>query len=456
LDRRDIIGGVDHHNLKSKIRVEKQRLVILGGGESGVGAALLAQQEGFQVFLSDRGVIAPSYKKELEENGIPYEEGQHTEALIWTAKEVIKSPGIPDSIPLLQAIRKRGIPIIGEIEFASRYVKGKVIGITGSNGKTTTTRLLHHILSTIGLAVDMGGNVGESFARNLTIRQADWHVLELSSFQLDNIQEFRPDIGLLLNISPDHLDRYDSKMENYVAAKFNLLKNMSEDQLFLYNSENDWITQTLKTEITKAQLRAINSKYIVEGHLNVGDLNFEIKNPALRGKHNAMNALFAVTVALELGADQNRIQSALGSFENEAHRMELLEAVNGISFINDSKATNVDATFYALEAMDQPIIWVAGGQDKGNDYEVLAPLVKSKVKALVCLGVENSALRIAFFDLLKGAFLETQSASEAVKNAMELASPGDVILFSPACASFDLFKNYKDRGDQFRAAVQKL
>lgn len=428
-------------------------IIVLGGGESGVGAARLAHRKGMKVMVSDRGTIRPEYKRELEEYGIPYEEGRHSEPLIYRAREVIKSPGIPDQVPLIRNLRERGIPVIGEIEFAYRYSRAKLIGITGTNGKTTTTRLTHHLLQSGGLDADLGGNVGTSFARNLLEREAAIQVLELSSFQLDNIVDFKADIGLLLNISPDHLDRYDYRMERYVAAKFNLLRNMGPEDLFLYNSDNEWITGHLKKDSTTAQLRAINSKYIVDGRLEAGGLNFDINNPALRGQHNAMNACFAVEVARELGLGREAIQAGLDSFRNEAHRMELVASVAGVAFINDSKATNVDAAYYALEAMDSPVIWIAGGQDKGNDYAPLKPLVAQKVRALICLGKDNEVLKRAFQDQVQGPIVEVLSAAEAVQQARRLARPGDTVLLSPACASFDLFKNYQDRGDQFKAAV---
>lgn len=428
-------------------------IVVLGAGESGVGAAILAKQKGHQVFVSDFGKIQAAYQAELKQQDIPYEEGQHDQARIKQADLVIKSPGIPDKVPLVIELKKLGIPVISEIEFAYSYATGKIIGITGTNGKTTTTRLTYHLLKEGGLDVAIGGNVGVSFARNLSEGPNAYHVLELSSFQLDGIDQFRPDIAMLLNISPDHLDRYEYKMDLYIASKFRITKNQTVANELLYFEEDKNIVTKLNELDIKARQRAINSKYFVEGHLVMGDLNFNLKNTALKGKHNALNAAFAIQTALILGLKPELIQNALESFQNDPHRMELVTTIEDVQYINDSKATNVEAAYYALEAMDRPIIWIAGGQDKGNDYSSLVPLAKERVKKLICLGLDNEKLKATFGNIVKGPLVEAHSISEALSLAQASAKAGDVVLLSPACASFDLFKNYIDRGDQFRSAV---
>ncbi|MEO0338341.1 MAG: UDP-N-acetylmuramoyl-L-alanine--D-glutamate ligase [Bacteroidota bacterium] len=433
-----------------------KELVVLGAGESGVGAALLAKKEGFEVFVSDRGIIKDKYKEELADKGIPYEECQHDESRILKALEVIKSPGIPDKVPLIKRLKKAGISVIGEIEFASRYTDAKVVGITGSNGKTTTTLLTYHLLKTAGLEVALGGNIGVSFARNVAFNNRSLHVLELSSFQLDGTQAFRPDIAMILNISPDHLDRYDYKMENYIASKFLITQNLTKSDWFLFNEEDSNITQNIEQLTIDAQKKAINSKYCIEGHLFVGGLNFEIRNTALQGQHNAMNALFALETAMLLGADPKQLQEGLDTFRNDPHRMEEVAIIDEVRFINDSKATNVDATFYALDAIKENIIWIVGGTDKGNDYQPLLSVVEEKVKVMICMGVDNQKLINTFSSLVKGSTQEVKSAKEAVNEAFALAQKGDTILLSPACASFDLFKNYIDRGEQFKTAVLDL
>lgn len=431
-------------------------LVVLGAGESGVGAALLAKKLGFQVFVSDYGQIKDHFQEELKANGIPYEEGQHDKERIFQANEVVKSPGIPDKVPLVVELKKRGIPVISEIEFAGRYTHSKIIGITGTNGKTTTTRLTYHLLKEAGLDVAIGGNVGVSFSRNVLEQDCEWQVLELSSFQLDGIQDFCPDIALLLNITPDHLDRYDYKLENYIDSKFRIAMNQTAANELLYNEEDENISNKLDEMDLSVPLKAINSKYFVDGRLILGDLTFDLRNTVLLGRHNAMNAQFAIQVALELGIQPEKIQAALESFRNDPHRMEWVATIDGVRFINDSKATNVDAAFYALEAMERPLIWLAGGQDKGNDYEVLKPFVTEKVVQLICVGIDNQPLKEAFGSSLGKAIFETQEIREAVAFAKKSAKPGTTVLLSPACASFDLFKNYIDRGDQFKAAVKSL
>lgn len=428
-------------------------IVVLGAGESGVGAAILAKQKGHQVFVSDLGKIQAAYQAELKQHDIPYEESQHDQARIKQADLVIKSPGIPDKVPLVTELKKLGIPVVSEIEFAYSFATGKIIGITGTNGKTTTTRLTYHLLKEGGLDVAIGGNVGVSFARNLSKGPSAYHVLELSSFQLDGIDQFRPDIAMLLNISPDHLDRYEYKMDLYIASKFRITKNQTVANELLYFEEDKNIVTKLNELDIKARQRAINSKYFVEGHLIMGDLNFNLKNTALKGKHNALNAAFAIQTALILDVTPELIQSALESFQNDPHRMELVATIEDVQYINDSKATNVEAAYYALEAMDRPIIWIAGGQDKGNDYTTLLPLARKHVKKLICLGLDNEKLKATFGDLVQAPIEEAHSILEALSLAQASAKAGDVVLLSPACASFDLFKNYVDRGDQFRSAV---
>ncbi len=432
-----------------------QRIVILGAGESGVGAALLARREGCEVFVSDRGAIAAAFKQELIDNDIPYEEGQHTEERIFSADEVIKSPGIPDRVPLIQKLESKGIPVISEIEFAGRYTDAFLVGITGTNGKTTTTRLTYHLLHTAGLDVGVGGNIGVSFARLLTRPRRRCYVLELSSFQLDGIRDFRPQLAMLLNITPDHLDRYAYRMENYVASKFRITRNQKPDDWFLYNAENEAITGYLRQHEVIARRAPIDSSMIVDQQLRVAGETYELANTALRGRHNALNALFAVRTARLLVADPDAIQRGLETIVPVAHRLEPVGVVDGVTFLNDSKATNVDAVFYALEAMRGPTVWIAGGQDKGNEYEPLLPLVRRCVKAIVCLGKDNRKI-IEAFRRATPVIEETNTAESAVRIARRLAEPGDTVLLSPACASFDLFRNYEDRGDQFRQAVERL
>ncbi|MCI5080055.1 MAG: UDP-N-acetylmuramoyl-L-alanine--D-glutamate ligase [Saprospiraceae bacterium] len=432
----------------------QEKVVVLGAGESGVGAAILAQQKGFDVFVSDKGKIKAAFKAELENKGIPYEEGLHTEDRIFDAKEVIKSPGIPDKVPLIQALRGKGIPVISEIEFAARYTNAQLIGITGSNGKTTTSLLTYHLLKTAGLEVDIAGNVGYSFARKVALGPMKRYVLELSSFQLDGIRQFRSDISLLLNITPDHLDRYEYKMENYIASKFRIVMNQTASDVFVYFEDDPNITGKMASMTILPKGRAISLSQIQEDVITLGVHTFDLSNTRLRGKHNALNALFAVQVAKELGLSDEDIRKGLSTFVNVAHRLEVVTEKEGIEYINDSKATNVDAAYYALEAMKRPIVWIAGGTDKGNDYSPLMSLVKDRVKAIVMMGKDNSKLIEVFKD--SKPWQEAGSAQEAVQKAQAFAKSGDVILLSPACASFDLFNNYEDRGEQFKQAVFQL
>lgn len=428
------------------------KIAILGAGESGVGAALLAAKKGAEVWVSDKGKIADHYKDELIEHGLPYEEGQHTWEKITQADLVIKSPGIPDKVALIQALVAKGIPVISEIEWASRYTSSPIIGITGSNGKTTTTTLLNHLLITAGLEVGMAGNVGKSFARQLVEAPKSLYVLELSSFQLDGINTFKPKLALLLNITADHLDRYDYQLENYIRSKFRISLNQAKGDQFLFFQE-DPNTLTFLSLVPKGVEQKGISKAMIHSRMLVANgSSFDLSNTQLRGAHNALNALFAIHAAQYLEVSTTAIQAGLESFQAVQHRLESVATIAEVEYINDSKATNVDAVFYALQAMERPIIWVVGGVDKGNDYEPLLQLVKDKVKAIVCLGIDNQKIIDAFGDfgiLIK----ETQDAAKAVQVSRDLSVPGDVVLLSPACASFDLFKNYLDRGDQFRKAV---
>ncbi|GAB3705355.1 UDP-N-acetylmuramoyl-L-alanine--D-glutamate ligase [Spirosoma flavus] len=442
-----------------------KQLVILGGGESGVGAALLAQAKGFSVFLSDKGALKESYRTTLEKAGIPFEEGTHTEARILSADEVIKSPGIPEKAPLIQQLRAQNTPVISEIEFAARYTKAKLIGITGSNGKTTTTLLIYHLLKTAGLNVGLAGNVGDSFAEQVIADTFDYYVLELSSFQLDDMYDVHLDVRVLLNITPDHLDRYGYNFQNYIDSKFRILQNARSDDTFIYFAESQPIQNELaKRSIVVNRLPvSLQSPVMPGGYIQDGKLiaqrnghSFAVAqaDTPLRGPHNAINMLSAILVAQTLGVTNEAIMAGLTSFHNAAHRLEPAGTIAGIQFINDSKATNVDSVFYALSSMETPTIWIAGGQDKGNDYTQLDDVVSQKVKALICLGVNNHKL-IEHFGRKIAQIFETQQVDEAIAKGLEWGESGDVVLLSPACASFDLFKNYEDRGNQFKEAVRK-
>ena len=432
-----------------------ERLVILGGGASGIGAAKLAAKKGIQVFLSDAGKLQDKQKEILEQLRIPYEEGGHTWETILTASEVVKSPGIPDDTPLIRALNDRGIPVISEVEFAARYTNGKIIGITGSNGKTTTTLLTWHLLKAGGLDAGLAGNVGIAFAEAVAEQDHEWWVLELSSFQLDNIQHLKPTIAMLLNITPDHLDRYDHDIRRYGAAKMRIGMNQQANDLFLYRKGDPRTAELLEEYAGQGRMEPMPDKPANgSGQIEMLNERFDLRAGSLRGLHNWQNAAFAIRAALETGIAPERIQSGLTSFRNAPHRLERVGTSRGIEFINDSKATNVDAVWFALDAMEKPVIWIAGGTDKGNDYEPINGLVRDKVKALICMGVDNEKLKTHFHYLPR--IRECRSATMAVELALEEASPGDVVLLSPACASFDLFKNYEDRGDQFRDAVEKM
>lgn len=443
-----------------------KRIVILGGGESGAGAAVLAQTKGFDVFLSDMGTIKPQYKEWLEKYQVPWEEGKHTEELILNADEVIKSPGIPDKAPMVYKIRTKGIPIVSEIEFAARYTTAKKVCITGSNGKTTTTSLIYHMMQKAGLNVGLAGNIGSSFAFQVATCNFDYYVIELSSFQLDGVYDFKADIAILLNITPDHLDRYDYKMQNYVESKFRITRNLSEDDCFIFCSDDAVTVEQLKRIVLRAQqlpfsqqMKINQAAWVENEHIyvnyNDSDFSMSIQELSLKGKHNIYNSMAAGIAGHVLNIRKEVIRESLSDFQGVEHRLEPVLKIRGVQYINDSKATNVNSTWYALESMDTPVVWIAGGIDKGNDYSELMDLVKQKVKAIVCLGVDNSKIHAAFDGVVE-LILDTSSAEEAVQQAYRLANPGDTVLLSPACASFDLFENYEDRGRKFKAAVRDL
>lgn len=446
----------------------KKRIVVLGGGESGAGAAVLAKVKGFDVFLSDRGKIAAEHAALLKKWEIPFEEGHHTEELILNADEIVKSPGIPTSAPMIQKIMERGIHIISEIEFAGRYDSAKKICITGSNGKTTTTSLIYYLLKEAGLNVGLGGNIGKSYAYQVATEHFDYYVLEISSFQLDNCYEFRPDIAIITNITPDHLDRYGYEMENYVKAKFRITRNLRPEDCFIFDSDdaitinhlNKIVTEAKKlpfTQETKVEQGAYldNDKIVVKYEDDECDIF--LKELSLGGKHNVYNSMAAALAAKATGIDNEIIRNSLETFAPIEHRLEPVLSVGGVLYINDSKATNVDAAWYALECQQRPVVWIVGGTDKGNDYNVLKDLVKEKVKAIVCMGIDNHKFHEAFEDIVgKDKIKDTLSAEEAVKTAAAFATDGDVVLLSPCCASFDLFTCYEDRGEKFKAAVKNL
>jgi len=441
-------------------------IVILGAGESGVGAAYLAQQQGYDVFVSDFGAIAEDYKKQLEDFKIRFEENKHTEEEILDAIEVIKSPGIPDKAPIIKKIKEKDIAVISEIEFAGRYTDAKIIGITGSNGKTTTTSLTYHILKNAGLNVGLAGNIGKSFAYQVATEKFDLYVLELSSFMLDDMYSFKADIGVLLNITPDHLDRYDYKMENYVASKFRITQNQTTNDYFIYCADDPETIKGMTGRNFNAQQLPFSIQKKVEPGayleqdnivINTHQQHFQmsITELALQGKHNIYNSMASGIVAKVLELRNPIIRESMGNFKSIEHRLESVGKISGISFINDSKATNVNSTWYALESMTSDVILILGGVDKGNDYGMLKSLVRQKVKAIVCLGKDNKRIHDAFEDDVE-LIVNTSSAQEAAQVAYHLATKGDTVLLSPACASFDLFKNYEDRGRQFKQAVKEL
>lgn len=442
-----------------------QHIVILGAAESGIGAAILAVSKGFSVFVSEGRSLSDETRSFLSSENIPFEENGHSIDRILEATLVIKSPGIPGDIPLVKTITERGIPVISEIEFARPFSKGKTICITGSNGKTTTTLWIYHILRKAGKDVALAGNVGTSYAKQVAQNDADWFVLELSSFQLDDMHEFKADIAVMTNISPDHLDRYNYEMERYIAAKFRILQNMDEGCYFVYNADDEAVVSALNRSSTKAVLApfSLSTPQEFGGFIQNENLIIHIKTTttmsihelALKGKHNAQNALAAGIAARLLEIRPELVRESLTDFENVEHRLEFVAKVNGVEFINDSKATNINAAWYALESMDKPTVWIVGGVDKGNDYSELSALVKAKVKAIVCLGIDNQKIIEAFSSEI-GHIVETKSAKEAVEVAFRLAGKESTVLLSPACASFDLFSNYEDRGTQFKKAVRNL
>ena len=444
------------------------RTVILGGAESGVGAAVLAKVKGFDVFLSDNGEIKPEYKKTLDKWGINYEEGGHTEEKILSADEVIKSPGIPSSVPIIKKLEALHTPIISEIEFASRYDNSKKICITGSNGKTTTTSLIYYLFKQAGLDVGLGGNIGKSYAFQVATEKHDYYVLEISSFQLDGCYDFRPDIAIITNITPDHLDRYDYNMENYVRAKFRITRNLRPQDCFIFDSDDQITIGHLDQILIQAkQLPYTQEKKVSQGAYLDSDkivLEYEqdeteiyLNELALGGKHNIYNSMAAALAAKASGVSNSVIKEALRSFSPIEHRLEPVLSIKDVLYINDSKATNVDSAWYALECQTKPVVWIVGGKDKGNDYSVLDELVRKKVKAIVCLGLHNERIHEAFEGIVgKENMVDTDSAEKAVRAAAGLAQAGDVVLLSPCCASFDLFKSYEDRGEQFKEAVRNL
>ena len=442
------------------------RIVVLGGAESGVGAAVLAKVKGHEVFLSDKGKIKDEYVETLKKWDIPFEEGRHTEELILSADEVVKSPGIPGTVPMVQKLRALGTHIVSEIEFASRYDPAKKICITGSNGKTTTTSLIYYLLQNAGLNVGLGGNIGKSYAYQVATEHFDYYVLEISSFQLDDVYDFKPDIAIITNITPDHLDRYDHKMENYVAAKFNITKNLTRDDCFIFDSDDDITIGHLDNIILRCKMLPFSQEKEVEQGAFLRDdkivLRYEeeetdlyLQELALGGKHNIYNSMAAALAAKASGIDNEVIRNSLATFQPIEHRLEPVLSIKDVLYINDSKATNIDSAWYALECQKRPVVWIVGGTDKGNDYSILDDLVREKVKAIVCLGVDNAKIHAAFGSMGK-PMTDALSAEEAVRKSAEFAEPGDVVLLSPCCASFDLFKNYEDRGQQFKEAVRKL
>ena len=443
-----------------------KRLVILGGGESGVGAAILAKKEGFDVFVSDRGEIKEKYKSVLENIDVDWEEGKHTEDRILNAGEVIKSPGIPATAPLIVKLIGNGIKVISEIEFAGRYTNAKIIGITGSNGKTTTAMLTYYILQNAGLNVGLAGNIGDSLAKQVAEGDKEVYVLELSSFQLDGMFDFKVDIAMILNITPDHLDRYSNKFENYAESKFRILQNQTKDDRIIYCYDDDVVRKELENKKYKGVKHPFSIKTVTSdgGYINKENLivntnnklfEMKITELALQGKHNLYNSMASGIAGRVLDLKKDVIRESLIDFKNVEHRLEEVGKVHGITFVNDSKATNVNSTWYALESYRQPIVWIVGGVDKGNDYEMLKELVTNRVKAIVCLGKDNHKIHDAFGDIIED-IISTESAQDAVNMAYQLSQKGDTVLLSPACASFDLFDNYEDRGHQFKKAVKAL
>ncbi len=442
------------------------RLVILGGGESGVGTAILGLKEGFEVFVSDNGKIKKQYKDVLEHIGINWEEEKHSKSEILNADLIMKSPGIPDTVPLIMQIKEKGIPVISEMEFVSKYTDATIIGITGSNGKTTTTMLTNHILKEGGLKVGMAGNIGDSFGKMVAENDLDFYVLEISSFQLDGIVDFKPHIGIITNITPDHLDRYGYNFENYVASKFRIAENQTAKDYLIYDADDKVIVAWLDQHPVKSILMPFsinselkqgafikNDKIII--NTNNETLNMTTSTLALEGKHNLKNTMAASIAATLIGIRKDTIRASIANFQGAEHRLEKVLKIQHVQYVNDSKATNVNATYYALDSMSTPTVWIVGGVDKGNDYKELMPLVREKVKAIICLGNDNSKI-VDVFGNVVDLMVETYAMEEAVKVAYKIAERGDTVLLSPACASFDLFENYEDRGRQFKEAIKNL
>lgn len=444
----------------------KQRLVILGAGESGLGTAVLGVKQGYDVFVSDGGKIKDNYKTQLKEWKIEYEEAKHSDEKILNADVVMKSPGIPEKAEMVKKIRKQGIKIVSEIEFGSWFTNAQIVGITGANGKTTTTALTYHIMKSGGMNVGLGGNIGKSFAYQVATENFDYYVLEISSFQLDDIEKFRPNVAVLTNITPDHLDRYNYELENYVTSKFNITKNQNEKDFFIYCADDEITMNNLDKYPTKAQKIPfaydkefaeggfVQNENIIINH-NQNQFTMSIQELGLSGRHNVYNSLAAGIVANVYGLRKEQIRESLSDMKSLEHRMESVAKVRNIEFINDSKATNVNSTWYALESMNKPIIWIAGGIDKGNDYAVLDPLVKKKVRGMICLGLDNTKLHSAFGKMVD-IMVNVTNMGDAVRMAYQLGNPGDCVLLSPSCASFDLFENYEDRGKKFKEEVIKL
>ena len=442
------------------------RLVVLGGGESGVGTAILGKKKGYDVFVSDFGKIKENYKEVLLINEIAWEEQVHTEELILNADVVMKSPGISDNSPIVKKLKEKGISVISEIEFAAPYTEATIIGITGSNGKTTTTMLTHHLLKAAGLNVGLGGNIGKSFAWQVADNKYDLYVLELSSFQLDGIENFKPHIAIITNISPDHLDRYNYKYENYIDAKFRITMNQTQEDYLIYDADDEAINEWFKTHTTKAKLipfsltKTFNEGAYIQNNkmeikINQEEFTMDTEHIALEGKHNMKNAMAATSVAKLMQIRKATIRESLSNFQGVEHRLEKVFKIQNVQYINDSKATNVNATFFALDSMNAPTVWIVGGVDKGNDYNELMSLVREKVKAIICLGVDNKKI-IDVFGNVVDMMIEVSSMDDAVRMAQRVSEKGDVVLLSPACASFDLFENYEDRGNQFKLAVRNL
>jgi len=442
------------------------RLVVLGGGESGVGTAILGKKKGFEVFVSDKGQIQEKYKEVLEHVEIEWEEGGHTVSKIENADVVMKSPGIPDKVPLVRQLSVQGVPVISEIEFASKYTDATIIGITGTNGKTTTTSLTYHLLKEAGFHVGCAGNIGDSFAKMVSEHDFENYVLEISSFQLDGIVGFKPKVAAITNITPDHLDRYEYQFEKYIASKFRIAMNQDRNDYLIYDADDEVITSWLKKHPVQSKLVpfSLQNKPTFGAWLDKKNIRINVESKTLEmstdfltldGQHNVKNAMAASLASMLVGVRKEAIKQSIQTFQGVPHRLEKVLKINHVEYINDSKATNVNATYYALDGIKKPMVWIVGGVDKGNDYAELMPMVREKVKGIICLGMDNSKLLETFGTVVE-PMVETTSMDEAVKIAYKIATRGDAVLLSPACASFDLFDNYEDRGDQFKAAIRKL